>query len=68
MEKLPREGHGISIFEELWKQIREMATRNNPGIDVPALLYSAETQEIKVFYSCCDSETCRNNNALAAFL
>lgn len=67
MEKLPREGHGISVFEELWKQIRDMSTRNNPGIDVHALLYSAEIQEMKVFCSCCDPETGRNNNALASF-
>lgn len=39
-----------------------------PGIDVCAVLYSAETQEMKVFCSCCDSETGWNNNALASFL
>lgn len=45
-----------------------MSARNNPGIDVLALLYSAETWEMKVFCSFCDSETSRNNNALATFL
>lgn len=45
-----------------------MSTRNNSGIDIPALLYSAETQEMKDFCSCCDSETSRSNNAPASFL
>lgn len=38
MEKLPAEGRGISVFEELQEQVREISTRNNPGIGDPALV------------------------------
>lgn len=37
MQKLPGEGHGMSVFEELQEEVRVLPVRNNPGVGDPAM-------------------------------